>query len=64
MGKMDKKKKKVAGVATRTLDSVKDDRFAHVLKNPVYRPVPKREKKIEIDKRFQAMFSVISIQTF
>lgn len=53
------KKKKVPGEATRTRESVKDPRFKEILNNPVYRPVPKKERKVEIDKRFQGMFTVI-----
>ncbi|CAL8091815.1 unnamed protein product [Orchesella dallaii] len=54
---MERRKKKVSGAPTKTVDSVKDARFAHILKNPIYRPVPKKERKIEIDKRFQGMFN-------
>lgn len=38
--------------------AAKDERFATVLSNPIYKPVPKSEKKISIDKRFQSMFHV------
>jgi hypothetical protein len=36
----------------------KDGRFSAVLSNPIFRSVPKREKKINIDKRFESMFHV------
>ncbi|CAG7830713.1 unnamed protein product [Allacma fusca] len=37
-------------------EAVKDERFSQALKNPLYRRVPKKEKRVEIDKRFQSMF--------
>jgi hypothetical protein len=34
----------------------KDERFAHLLKNPRFKTIPKRETKIKIDDRFKSMF--------
>lgn len=38
-------------------DILKDSRFAKYLKDPKYRQIPKHERKVKIDKRFQSMFS-------
>nr|XP_018913035.1 PREDICTED: pre-rRNA-processing protein esf1 [Bemisia tabaci]XP_018913036.1 PREDICTED: pre-rRNA-processing protein esf1 [Bemisia tabaci] len=38
-------------------NSEKDDRFAHVAQDPKFRRIPKYERKIKIDKRFQSMFT-------
>lgn len=35
---------------------LKDSRFAHVAKDPKFRRIPKAERKIKIDRRFQGMF--------
>lgn len=37
-------------------DIYKDERFAHLLKNPRFKTIPKKESKIKIDDRFKAMF--------
>ena len=39
-------------------EAAKDERFSKVLENPLYRRVPKKEKSVTIDKRFQSMFHV------
>jgi hypothetical protein len=39
-------------------EAAKDERFSRALNNPLYRRVPKKEKRVEIDKRFQSMFHV------
>lgn len=33
-----------------------DERFAHILSDPKFRRIPKNERKVKIDKRFQSMF--------
>ncbi|CAG0898289.1 unnamed protein product [Darwinula stevensoni] len=33
-----------------------DERFRHIRTDPRFRPLPKNERKVKIDKRFQAMF--------
>lgn len=38
-------------------DILKDSRFTKYLNDPRYRQIPKHERKIKIDKRFQSMFS-------
>ncbi|XP_045497968.1 ESF1 homolog [Colias croceus] len=38
-------------------DILKDSRFAKYLNDPKYRQIPKHERKVKIDKRFQSMFS-------
>ncbi|XP_061383763.1 ESF1 homolog [Danaus plexippus] len=38
-------------------DILKDNRFAKYLNDPRYRQIPKHERKVKIDKRFQSMFS-------
>ncbi|XP_034832122.1 ESF1 homolog [Maniola hyperantus] len=38
-------------------DILKDSRFAKYLNDPRYRQIPKHERKVKIDKRFQSMFS-------
>lgn len=62
MGIQDKKKGESSTRRNLSQESeelgAKDERFAHVLKNPIYRGVPKNEKKVDIDKRFQSMFHV------
>lgn len=35
-----------------------DERFVEAMKNPIFRRIPRKEKKIDIDKRFQSMFHV------
>lgn len=35
----------------------KDERFAHLVKDPRFKGIPKKEKKVKIDKRFQSMFN-------
>ncbi|PSN33362.1 hypothetical protein C0J52_20287 [Blattella germanica] len=37
-------------------DIVNDSRFSHITKDPRFKRIPKWEKKIKIDKRFQSMF--------
>lgn len=37
-------------------DIITDKRFAHITRDPKFRPIPKIERKIKIDKRFQSMF--------
>ncbi|XP_047533514.1 ESF1 homolog [Vanessa atalanta] len=37
-------------------DILKDSRFAKYLNDPRYRQIPKHERKVKIDKRFQSMF--------
>lgn len=37
-------------------DILKDDRFTKYLNDPKYRQIPKHERKVKIDKRFQSMF--------
>lgn len=37
-------------------DILKDSRFAHLVDDPRYKYVPKSERKVKIDKRFQSMF--------
>lgn len=38
-------------------DILKDSRFGKYLNDPRYRQIPKHERKIKIDKRFQSMFN-------
>ncbi|CAB3261334.1 unnamed protein product [Arctia plantaginis] len=38
-------------------DILKDNRFTKYLNDPRYRQIPKHERKIKIDKRFQSMFN-------
>ncbi|XP_033219217.1 ESF1 homolog [Belonocnema kinseyi] len=35
---------------------LKDDRFTHIFNDPKFRRIPKNERKVKIDKRFQSMF--------
>lgn len=35
---------------------MEDKRFAHIINDPKFRRIPKKERKIKIDKRFQSMF--------
>lgn len=37
-------------------DILKDSRFEKYLNDPRYKQIPKHEKKVKIDKRFQSMF--------
>lgn len=37
-------------------DILKDSRFSKYLNDPRYRQIPKHERKVKIDKRFQSMF--------
>ncbi|XP_070578083.1 ESF1 homolog [Ptychodera flava] len=37
-------------------DILKDERFAHIKTDPRFRHMPKSERKVKIDKRFQGMF--------
>ena len=37
-------------------DLLKDDRFAHIARDPKFKRIPKAERKVKIDKRFQGMF--------
>lgn len=37
-------------------DILKDSRFTKYLNDPRYRQIPKHERKVKIDKRFQSMF--------
>jgi len=39
-------------------DVLGDSRFAHVFSDPRFKRIPKNERKVKIDKRFQAMFKV------
>lgn len=38
-------------------DILKDSRFGKYLNDPRYRQIPKHERKVKIDKRFQSMFN-------
>ncbi|CAG9786637.1 unnamed protein product [Diatraea saccharalis] len=38
-------------------DILKDSRFSKYLSDPRYRQIPKHERKVKIDKRFQSMFN-------
>ncbi|KAF9405981.1 hypothetical protein HW555_013482 [Spodoptera exigua] len=38
-------------------DILKDSRFTKYLNDPKYRQIPKHERKVKIDKRFQSMFN-------
>ncbi|XP_047991302.1 ESF1 homolog [Leguminivora glycinivorella] len=38
-------------------DILKDNRFVKYLNDPRYRQIPKHERKVKIDKRFQSMFN-------
>lgn len=38
-------------------DILKDSRFTKYLNDPRYRQIPKHERKVKIDKRFQSMFN-------
>ncbi|CAK1556372.1 unnamed protein product [Leptosia nina] len=38
-------------------DILKDSRFVKYLNDPKYRQIPKHERKVKIDKRFQSMFN-------
>ncbi|KAM3965235.1 LOW QUALITY PROTEIN: ESF1 homolog [Aphomia sociella] len=38
-------------------DILKDNRFVKYLNDPRYRQIPKHERKVKIDKRFESMFS-------
>lgn len=35
---------------------MEDKRFSHILTDPKFRKIPKRERKVKIDNRFQSMF--------
>lgn len=35
----------------------KDARFAHITKDPRFRPAAKNERKVKIDRRFASMFN-------
>jgi hypothetical protein len=35
-----------------------DARFKHMLSDPKFRRIPRKERKVQIDKRFEAMFKV------
>nr|CAD7587900.1 unnamed protein product [Timema genevievae] len=37
-------------------DILKDDRFSHIFHDPRFKRIPKLERKVKIDKRFQSMF--------
>lgn len=37
-------------------DILKDNRFSKYLNDPRYRQIPKHERKVKIDKRFESMF--------
>lgn len=37
--------------------SIEDERFAHIVKDPKFRRIPKSERKVKIDKRFKSMFN-------
>ncbi|KAL0133751.1 hypothetical protein PUN28_001014 [Cardiocondyla obscurior] len=37
-------------------EMLKDARFAHIVKDPKFRRIPKAERKIKIDRRFKGMF--------
>ncbi|XP_066588518.1 ESF1 homolog [Prorops nasuta] len=37
-------------------DMMNDERFAHLARDPKFRRIPKAERKVKIDKRFQSMF--------
>lgn len=39
------------------MDVFKDDRFKHIANDPKFRNVPRKDRKIKIDKRFEAMFT-------
>jgi hypothetical protein len=54
---MEEKKKKDG---KRNVLPPRDERFVEAMRNPVFRRVPRREKKVDIDKRFQSMFHVSS----
>ena len=41
-----------------TSASMDDQRFAHVGRDPKFRSMPKKYRKVKIDKRFDAMFKV------
>ena len=36
---------------------MEDKRFAHIGKDPKFRPIPRKEKKVKVDSRFNAMFN-------
>lgn len=37
-------------------DSSKDSRFAHIANDPRFKTIPRAQRQVKIDKRFQAMF--------
>lgn len=37
-------------------DLLRDDRFAHIARDPKFKRIPKAERKVKIDERFQGMF--------
>ena len=37
-------------------DLLRDDRFAHIARDPKFKRIPKAERKVKVDKRFQGMF--------
>lgn len=37
-------------------DIFKDERFAHLLSNPRFKKLPRKEGKVKIDERFKSMF--------
>ena len=40
------------------MDELKNDvRFIHITKNPRFRPISKKDKKLKIDRRFASMFN-------
>ncbi|XP_015184806.1 PREDICTED: ESF1 homolog isoform X2 [Polistes dominula] len=38
-------------------EAIVDKRFAHIARDPKFKRIPKNERKIKIDKRFQSMFN-------
>jgi len=55
---MDDQQKNRMKPPKRPQPAITDDRFAHALNDPIFRRVPRKEKRVDIDKRFQSMFHV------
>lgn len=37
-------------------DSIKDSRFSHIANDPRFKTIPRSQRQVKIDKRFQSMF--------
>jgi len=51
-----KNKKSEAKQKPSSSSSYNDERFTHIPNNPIFRKVPAKEKRIDVDERFHSMF--------